>query len=940
MQGICENIRTAIEHGRTDIIRSLLDACDNGNATEGITKDKILNQPVLEEGTFLSYASKINQADIVRTLLNCGADPAVQNANGHNAVDVASSDAIRRIYIEELLRATAASEVDRVVQLLDAGLDVNSWDSQGSKNTPLHWAACYGNKEIITCLLDKGADVNAENGCGATPLHDAVNRGDVAICQELLQAGANPHIRAAKGTFTGKTPYDLSRKKQSLHCFFQRFISNFLNENETMHSPTTSFTETNFCQKSLSSNMSQLSVESNKSSDPVYDVPSRDTGTDSPSKSNTDKGSIYNLLWPQPKAVIELKNFTAPFIAGKELFISIIQGSESVHKILDVWEVSRTHLLELGHDVKIGEVQPSCGKLLNDNTIECTVNNNLFNITDGYQLHITQNFIKVSAGSLVGLHYAVCTFVQILRLSKNRNRSELCEIEPVFIKDEPRFTHRGLLLDISPRGRIPTLEYLLHIIDLLSSFKISHLHLYSRLIPNCDWQLCYSKSEMVTLDRYCRDRHLDIVPTLDVDSNVGQHHLTQMWPIFQELLAVFPSLSYVHVGPRLASLLVQADNFDLNASVNDTIETDMSEVFKSYSCLQELWHILNLSANTTLLLCSNGLHSKPEFHNIPTNIILVEYGFQADYDFSEWTEAFRVAGGNVLPSSGTASYNSLAGCPASTYANTRNAIKTSLEQNSIGIVVAHWSGSHHLTPHPFAWIGYLVAAGLAWNPMTEIDLGPDDNYDMPELSASIREKCITKLLDIHVFQDSEFKIGSAILELGRLDTLVLTLSKNQAVKDLQQIPDNRGSTLYRLLTDPDNVNLEYLSTDLFAKMTKQIKRISHSLYEANLSSKFASMEIQELQLTSDLMLTACKIGRTLIGVGVNPNSNMGLAVINLGVSNLPPTFRTDVANKMLAHIEQYKGSWLQRHLPQGLQSSLLVLTSALHRFVPETTSFV
>lgn len=46
----------------------------------------------------------------MRTLLSCGADPAVQNANGHNAVDVASSDVIRRIYIEELLRATAASE--------------------------------------------------------------------------------------------------------------------------------------------------------------------------------------------------------------------------------------------------------------------------------------------------------------------------------------------------------------------------------------------------------------------------------------------------------------------------------------------------------------------------------------------------------------------------------------------------------------------------------------------------------------------------------------------------------------------------------------------------------------------------------------------------------------------------------------------------------------
>lgn len=76
-------------------------------------------------------------------------------------------------------------------------------------------------------------------------------------------------------------------------------------------------------------------------------------------------------------------------------------------------------------------------------------------------------------------------------------------------------------------------------------------------------------------------------------------------------------------------------------------------------------------------------------------------------------------------------------------------------------------------------------------------------------------RSISKLLDMHVFQDLECKIGSAILELGRVDTLVLTLSKNQGINDLHQIPDNRGSTLYRLLTDPDNVNLEYLSTDLF-----------------------------------------------------------------------------------------------------------------------------
>lgn len=58
----------------------------------------------------LFFYLQMNQVDVVRTLLSCGADPAIQNSQGYNAVDVASCDAIRRIYVDDLLRATAASE--------------------------------------------------------------------------------------------------------------------------------------------------------------------------------------------------------------------------------------------------------------------------------------------------------------------------------------------------------------------------------------------------------------------------------------------------------------------------------------------------------------------------------------------------------------------------------------------------------------------------------------------------------------------------------------------------------------------------------------------------------------------------------------------------------------------------------------------------------------
>jgi ankyrin repeat protein len=43
--------------------------------------------------------------------------------------------------------------VGRVCQLVAAGLSINSFDSEESRNTPLHWAASYGNKDIVSCLI-------------------------------------------------------------------------------------------------------------------------------------------------------------------------------------------------------------------------------------------------------------------------------------------------------------------------------------------------------------------------------------------------------------------------------------------------------------------------------------------------------------------------------------------------------------------------------------------------------------------------------------------------------------------------------------------------------------------------------------------------------------------------------------------------------------------
>ena len=61
--------------------------------------------------------------------------------------------------------------------------------------------------------------------------------------------------------------------------------------------------------------------------------------------------------------------------------------------MLDVWEISRPALLALGYIVKIGDVQPSCGKF-SSSPIECTVNSNLFFHQDAYQIHINSNKVN------------------------------------------------------------------------------------------------------------------------------------------------------------------------------------------------------------------------------------------------------------------------------------------------------------------------------------------------------------------------------------------------------------------------------------------------------------------------------------------------------------------------------------------------------------------
>lgn len=151
----------AATFGRTERLGELLDA------------DLSLARAFSADGfTPLQLASFFEQPAAVRLLLERGADP--------NAV------ATNPMRVQAIHSAAAASSAEIVGLLLAAGADANARQEGGF--TPIHAAAQNGDEATARLLLDHGADVEATTGDGRTPVDLARERGHEAVVN-LLQAG-------------------------------------------------------------------------------------------------------------------------------------------------------------------------------------------------------------------------------------------------------------------------------------------------------------------------------------------------------------------------------------------------------------------------------------------------------------------------------------------------------------------------------------------------------------------------------------------------------------------------------------------------------------------------------------------------------------------------------------------------------------------------------
>jgi ankyrin repeat protein len=96
---------------------------------------------------------------------------------------------------EKLHFAADEGNLEEVKRLIENGYDVNAFDD-GMSFTPLHYAVANEHYKVAECLLEAGANINAneEEKIGETPLGQVASNCTYEMAEFLINHGANPII--------------------------------------------------------------------------------------------------------------------------------------------------------------------------------------------------------------------------------------------------------------------------------------------------------------------------------------------------------------------------------------------------------------------------------------------------------------------------------------------------------------------------------------------------------------------------------------------------------------------------------------------------------------------------------------------------------------------------------------------------------------------------
>lgn len=395
---------------------------------------------------------------------------------------------------------------------------------------------------------------------------------------------------------------------------------------------------------------------------------------------------------------------------------------------------------------------------------------------ESYQLDISAREIEITAPSARGIFYGVCTLIQIIEQAQPR-------LPALYIADAPDFPNRGVMWDIS-RSKVPTLQTLFDLVDLLASWKINQLQLYMEHAfayrnHHVVWQDAspLTAQDILELDAYCRARYIQLVPN---QNSFGHMH---RWLKHEEYrdLAEYPAgftdpkywwgpapFALNPTDPRSLALLRELydellPNFSsahFNVGLDETFDLGMEGskaeveargVGAVYLDFLKKIHGLVQARGKTMMFWGDIIINHPDLiPQLPRDVIAMEWGYEANHPFAKRAKLFAQAGIPFYVCPGTSSWISMLGRTENAIKNLRNAARSGHKYGAIGMLNTDWGDWGHLQFLPVSYLGLAYGAAVSWGVSTNRDL------DIP------------RALDLFAFRDRARVMGRAAYELGNV----------------------------------------------------------------------------------------------------------------------------------------------------------------------------
>lgn len=527
-----------------------------------------------------------------------------------------------------------------------------------------------------------------------------------------------------------------------------------------------------------------------------------------------------------------------------------------------------------------------------------------------YTLNIQPGRITIAGRDHAALFYGKQTLLQVLDYALAEKKPLPC----LWIEDWPDFSKRGFMLDIS-RDKVPTMETLYKLIDLLASWKINELQLYTEHTfaykkHKTVWEHAspVTPEEIQLLDKYCAERFIDLVPNQnsfghmenwlkheeythladcpdDCKTRWGMSKRHGLDPTNPQSLQLMTEL-YTELLPNFSSRYFNIgcdETFEMccGRSREACEQSGPGEVYLRY--LRQLNAEVNKLGKQCQFWGDIVLMHPELIPEIPVNMCALVWGYGPAHPFDKQLPAFKNAGLGFYVCPGTSAWCSLIGKNQAAFENLKNAAVQGRLHGAKGYLNTNWGDYGHWQPLSVEYPAIMTGAGYAWH------------YDSSALDR------LEFQLNHYVFDDESGNTAKAVLKLG-----------NAYLKT--GIPNGNANAFHLLLARYDTPlqnhhQCKELDTAGLAAAEREIMAALEILKNAHPGCNDARIVKAETEQAARLALHSIHLGMARLN---SPD---------FATKNISPHEKKMLIAELEPLIARHKKLWVVRNRPGGLSDS-------------------